>query len=312
MPDPEQPHVVILMAVYNGGAYLQEQLDSLADQAHPDWQLIAGDDGSTDDSREILDRFARQHPSIRLDGPGRGGAENFMSLVRRTPEHAPPGHWLAFCDQDDVWLPDRLSRGIAALNATAPDGPALYCSRTWITDDTLGNRRLSAPRPRAPSFRNALVQNIASGNTILLNPAAARLVEAASRDVERVVVHDWWVYQLVTGAGGQVVHDDRPTLLYRQHGVNQIGANDTASARLKRVRQLLRGSFRAWNETNARTLSDLQAHLTPENRQALADFSEMRHGSLPARLAALRRLGPYRQSVASTLALWVSVLLNRV
>ena len=219
---------------------------------------------------------------------------------------------MAFCDQDDVWLPDKLSRGIATLGDSEDPRPSLYCSRSWITDTALGQRRLSAARPRPPSFRNALVQNVASGNTILLNPAATRLVEEAAQKIERVVVHDWWVYQLITGAGGRVVHDDTPTLLYRQHDVNQIGSNDTRLARLRRIRQLLEGHFRDWNEVNIAALSRLEEYLTPENQEILAEFVAMRRGPMPARLARLWRLGLYRQSTISTFALWVALVLNRI
>jgi glycosyltransferase involved in cell wall biosynthesis len=312
MDGPQAPHVVILLAVYNGGDFLSDQLQSIARQTHDDWQVLASDDGSKDSSRKILEGFAAAHPVRCLSGPGAGAATNFLSLIRQTPDHAPAGHWMAFCDQDDVWLPDKLSRGITALGASDDPCPALYCSRTWITDTALGERRLSAARPRPPSFRNALVQNVASGNTILLNPAAARLVEEAAQKIERVVVHDWWVYQLITGAGGRVVHDDTPTLYYRQHDVNQIGSNDTRLARLRRIRQLLQGHFRAWNEVNIAALSRLDEYLTPENRAILAEFAAMRRGPMPARLARLWRLGLYRQSRISTFALWVSLVLNRI
>ena len=103
-----------------------------------------------------------------------------MSLIDTMEELTPRGTWMAFSDQDDVWLPDRLARGVAALGGHS--GPALYCSRTWITDERLESRRLSAPRPRSLGFRNALVQNVASGNTILLNAAAADLVRDAAAE----------------------------------------------------------------------------------------------------------------------------------
>ena len=308
----QAPHVAILLAVYNGGDFLSDQLQSIAAQEYQSWQVLASDDGSKDKSRDILGEFAAAHPAICLSGPGAGAAGNFLSLIRRTPEIAPAGHWMAFCDQDDVWLPDKLSRGIAALGDSEDPRPSLYCSRSWITDTVLGQRRLSAARPRPPSFRNALVQNVASGNTILLNPAATRLVEEAAQKIERVVVHDWWVYQLITGAGGRVVHDDTPTLLYRQHDVNQIGSNDTRLARLRRIRQLLEGHFRDWNEINIAALSRLEEYLTPENQEILAEFVAMRRGPMPARLARLWRLGLYRQSTISTFALWVALIFNRI
>lgn len=308
---PASPHVTILMAVRNGAALLPEQLDSFARQQHRNWSLLAGDDGSTDDSRAVLERFAEAGHDVRIiEGPRRGAWANFLRLVQALPEHAPAGTWVAFSDQDDVWLPERLSRGLAQLPADGP--PALYCSRTWITDVGLRGRRLSAPRPRPPSFRNALVQNIASGNTILLNPAAVRLLVAASKEPEELVVHDWWVYLLITGAGGVVVHDDTPTILYRQHSGNQIGANDGMRARLRRAGMILDGTFRSWHDANIDALRRSAHRLTAENRQILDEFAALRGCWAGARVSRLARLGLYRQSRLSSLALWVAAASGRV
>ncbi|WP_335747375.1 glycosyltransferase [Sulfitobacter sp.] len=301
------------MAVYNGADHLDEQLESFAAQTHTDWQLLASDDASRDGSRVVIERFAgTAGHTVCLDGPALGGTENFMSLIRAMPAHAPDGSWLAFSDQDDVWLPDRLQRGIAALQKTAPDQPALYCSRTWITNETLGERRLSVPRPKPLGFRNALVQNVASGNTILLNAAAARLVQDAASEATCPVVHDWWVYQLVSGAGGVLVHGDTPSLLYRQHEVNQIGANDTIRAKILRMAMLLSGTFRDWNDVNIAVLGRSAHRLTPQNRQLLEAFDALRGKGLVGRLKGLKRLGLYRQSRSSTMALWLAVFLGRL
>ena len=305
------PDIVVLMAVYNGGAYLAAQLESLAAQDYSGWYLVASDDGSRDGSVAVLEAFAKEHPRTSIvQGPGQGGTANFMSLVGGLGNDVARGTWMAFSDQDDVWLPDRLSRGVAALGAHS--GPALYCSRTWITDETLETRRLSAARPRALGFANALVQNVASGNTILLNAAAADLVRDAALEAGIPVVHDWWVYQLVSGAGGALVHDDAPTLLYRQHGVNQIGANDTARARVKRIGMLLAGDMRDWNDVNLAVLARHAPRLTLENRALMDAFTQARARWLPARLWQMARLGLYRQTRVSTVALWVAVCLGRL
>ncbi len=302
------------MAVHDGAATLPDQLASIAAQTHRNWRLLARDDGSRDNSREILRAFAAEgHDARLLTGTGRGAADNFMALIRAMPDHAPADSWLAFADQDDVWLPEKLARALATLGkAGSPDQPMLYCSRTWICDADLRNRRLSAPRPRPPGFRNALVQNIASGNTILLNPAAARLVCAAAREVDTVVIHDWWIYLLVTGAGGKIVHDDRPGLLYRQHAGNLIGANDGIGARLHRLRRLLAGDMRRWTDSNIAALSRSAARLSPANRALLETFAAMRAMPLPRLLSAFRSLGLYRQTHSATFALWLAVLLGRL
>ena len=195
------------------------------------------------------------------------------------------------------------------------DIPALYCSRTWITDAHLGNRRLSALFTKPPGFANALVQNIAAGNTILLNRAAAGLARAAAPGAVGIAdlpAHDWWLYQLVTGVGGTVVRDPAPTLLYRQHDANQIGANDGWRARMSRIGMLLGGRFSDWNAANITALETLGTHLTPKNRDALARFAALRQRALPGRVWGFARSGLYRQTALGQAALWLAVLLRRI
>lgn len=305
------PKVTILMAVYNGARDLRAQLDSFAAQDHHDWTLVASDDGSRDETRAILEAFAAEgHEVTILSGPCKGAAANFMSLLRWADENLPADRWLACSDQDDVWLPDRLSRGVAALEAAPSGQPALFCSRTWITDEALQGKRLSVPRPRPLGFRNALVQNVVAGNTILLDAAAARLVTAAAQEAGRVVVHDWWIYQIVSGAGGTLVHDDRPTLYYRQHAQNEIGANDSLGARMRRARMLLAGHFREWNEINIAALKPSRHRFTPANARLFDAFAGLREAPLRQRLATLRRLRLYRQTRISTAALWFSAIFD--
>jgi glycosyltransferase involved in cell wall biosynthesis len=306
------PNVAILLAVYNGEPYLPEQLESIVSQTHRNWMILASDDGSDDNSRSLLQTFSQQHPLILLEGPRQGAAQNFLFLLRRLQENYSNVQWISFCDQDDIWLPEKLERGLAALSEVPESVPALYCSRTWISDSASRPLRLSRPRPRPLSFCNALVQNVCSGNTILLNPAAATLALAAAEEANELVVHDWWLYQIITGAGGQVIHDDAPMLLYRQHTSNGIGANDTFFAQYKRLRQIYRGEFRKWNTINIAALNASIHRLTKENQERLIAFAELRDARLVKRILGLARLQLYRQTRASTIALWLSAALRRL
>ena len=302
--------VTILMGLYQGAAHLRAQLESFAAQDHADWRLIVSDDGSRDAGPEVLADFAAGRPAgqvVCVTGPGRGFAANYLSLLANLPDD--PG-WVAFSDQDDVWLPDRLSRGLAALTG---EGPALYCSRTWVTAADLSGRVASPLFRRPPSFRNALVQNVAAGNTILLNPAATRLLVASARVVPAVVAHDWWAYLMVTGAGGRILQDARPTLLYRQHGANSIGSNAGWRARARRLRQVWAGGLRAWNDTNTAALLATATLLTPEAQVILSDWQRMRATTpAPLRLIRLARLRLYRQTLASAAVLWLAAATNRL
>ncbi len=309
---PSLTHTQILLALYNGTPYLNEQLGSIAAQSHTDWCLLVSDDASADAGPAMVRDFATQHAAglVRMiDGPTAGAANNFMHLLQQSDPQA--GH-LALCDQDDVWLPHKLDRAITALAKTPSDQPALYCCRTLVCDAALGSQQLSRVPGRALTFRNALVQNVVAGNTIVLNRAAAGLARTAAAKASEIAVHDWWIYQIVTGVGGTVIFDDEPGLLYRQHGSNEIGAHHGAQASISRLTQVLRGRFRRWNDLNVAALSLIAPQFTPEHRQVLEDFARDRRGPLSRRLRALRRSGVYRQSRLGDAALWLSALTGRL
>lgn len=304
------PRVALLLATFNGAAHLEAQLASLAAQTVPPAWLIVGDDGSTDGTRDLLAAFDHAHPGIGLrlvEGPRKGAAMNFLSLLAHVPEGA---DMIGFCDQDDVWLPEKTARACAALGRA--EGPMLYCAATWVCDEALAHPRLSRSPTCAMGFRHALVQNVAGGNTMMLNRAAADLLIRAARGVGALVVHDWWAYQVVSGAGGHVVFDPEPCLLYRQHGRNQIGANDGTRARLRRIAMLLGGHFRDWNSVNLKALHVARPLLTVDSRQALDGFEALRRAPLSRRLRLLRQAGLYRQDLAGNASLWVAAILGRM
>jgi len=304
--DPARPEVTILMGLYNGARFLRAQLDSLAAQEGARWRLLAADDGSTDATRAILAGFAADHPQRRIgliEGPGRGPAPNFLRLIRSAD---PDSAFAALSDQDDVWLPGKLARATAALAAVPGDLPAIHCGRTILCDARLRPVGMSPLFRLPPSFRNALVQNVAGGNTMVLNRAALRLAQAAAAEAGEVVMHDWWLYQIVSGAGGLVLYDAEPMVLYRQHGNNVIGANASAAARLRRARLVAGGLLRKWNETNIAALTASAHRLTPENRALLAAFAAAKRAPLRARLEGLARLGLYRQTRGGRLGYWAA------
>ncbi|MDH3264993.1 MAG: glycosyl transferase, partial [Paracoccaceae bacterium] len=210
----------------------------------------------------------------------------------------------ALSDQDDVWLPAKLARATDRLAALPEDRPALYCGRTVICDEGLRRLGLSPLFARPPSFRNALTQSIGGGNTMVLNRPGLALARAAAAEAGRIIMHDWWLYQLVSGAGGTVLYDPEPQLLYRQHRQNQIGSNSSTAARLRRLGMVARGVLRDWNATNIAALRASAHRLTPENRALLEAFAAARAAPFPRRLGAFRRLGLYRQTRGGGLSYW--------
>jgi glycosyltransferase involved in cell wall biosynthesis len=299
------------MATYNGAAFLDEQFVSLHAQSHPWIDIVISDDGSTDGTRQILGKWEEKWEKGRFlvrRGPGRGFAENFRSLII---DPAIDAGYFAFCDQDDLWEPEKLEIAVSRLSGVASGMPALFCSRTLtITEagEAVGASPLFAKRP---SFRNALVQSLAGGNTMVFNLSAHSLMQRASVR-SGFVSHDWWAYLLVSGAGGEVFYCRRPLVRYRQHGSNQVGANTSMQARYSRLKRMLRGQFREWSDENLAGLEANADLLAPEALLILARFREARRAPLPRRLLDLGRSGVYRQTVSGNIGLYAAVLMKRL
>lgn len=307
-------HVTILMATRDAGPALDGQLRSFLDQTHRAWSLWVGDDGSSDDTRARIEAFRdRVGPSRQvrlLEGPRRGAAANFLSLL--THPDLPPGI-VALSDQDDVWLPDKLARAVRALGEDAgEEGRAvLYGAQSLHVDDDLRVTGVSRTAGAVPGFGNALVQNLVSGHSAVLSPAALALVRRAG-DPGAVPFHDWWLYQLVSGAGGRVVIDEARVLLYRQHRGNLMGAHDGPRAGLWRAGMVLGTGYRDWMRANMAALRRVSGYLTPEALALLDGVEATRARFGPSRARALHALGLRRHGLAGEAGLMMAALLGRV
>jgi glycosyltransferase involved in cell wall biosynthesis len=302
--------VAILFCTKDGAQFLEEQLESLANQTHKNWILIVSDDSSSDSSKKIIEKFATAHCQrvVFRDGPRQDFCQNFLSLATDPSIQA---DYFAFCDQDDVWFSDKLQRALESLATIPSQMPALYGTRAdLITVDGRPCGRSSLFK-RTPTFANALVQNIAGGNTLVFNIAAKRIIEQAG--TKKVVAHDWWTYQLISAVGGIVRYDPVPSLKYRQHDQNIIGSNLGWRQRARRLRQLFSSRFRDWNEINVAALESCRYLIDPKNRAVLEEFAKSRQSPrLFARLAHFVRSGVYRQSWLDNIALIAAVILRKL
>ncbi|QPC95306.1 glycosyltransferase [Mesorhizobium sp. INR15] len=307
----EDQRIAILMATRDGAAFIGEQLDSLLAQTHPLVDLWVSDDGSSDDTVAIVKswvgRWNKGSVSM-VDGPRRGFAANFRSMIVDTRIDA---DCYAFCDQDDIWEPDRLETAICWMQAFDAEIPLMFCSRTATMSETGSVIGCSPLFSQPPSFRNALVQSIAGGNTILINRAARDLVAKASASTE-FVSHDWWTYLVITAAGGIVRYDPRPLVRYRQHAANLVGANVSWRARISRLGRLFKGEFANWTDQNLGGLAVNRDILTRDAAACLDLFTKSRQGGLFRRLRLLRKSGVYRQTLAGTLGLYLAFIWRRI
>lgn len=311
------PVVDVLLATHNGSRYLRQQWESLEAQQGVEVVVHVADDGSSDDTLAVLRALeASRGGAVRavhwLDAPPRRSAtRSFLMLLSSAVSSRPEGQWFAYCDQDDVWLPGKLATAVAALAHQDEGRPALYGGRSMTVDADNRDRGLSPLFPHPPCFRNALVQNIMGGNTMVMNRAAALLVAASAH--ADVVWHDWLTYQLVSAADGYIHYDPRAFLRYRQHGNNVMGSNLRWMARWNRLMFMFRGDFRDWNRGNVAALKERAASFPQASRLRLEAFAHAREApGLWSRLAWLRRSGAFRQKPAEQLMLWLACALRRL
>jgi len=308
----DQPLVAVLLCTYQGEEFLPAQLNSIAQQTHRRWTVWASDDGSRDKTLAILERFRREWGEAALhivSGPRAGYVSNFLSLICNPAIRA---DYYAFADQDDIWESDKTTRALAWLATIPADKPALYMTRTRLIDEDgaeLGFAPLFTAQP--PDFLNAMVQNIAGGNTMVMNQAARDLLAGNSKTFD-VVSHDWWTYLLVTGSGGQAFYDVYPSVRYRQHRANVLGSNAGLVARLWRAVMVFGGRYKTWGDLNMNALALVRDILTPENQRIFDNYAAARSGSLPARILALRRSGVHRQGFIDNIGLYVATIFNRL
>lgn len=299
------------MGLCDAGAPLSAQLDSFLSQTWPDWDLYIGDDGGNAGDLQQVEVFhqraTRQGYRVFVNpGPRRGFVANYLQLLQNLPQDA---GLVALADQDDVWLPTKIERAVHALAGVT--APAMYCGARLIWTSATDQRRLSRPLKQVPSFRNALVENIAGGNTIVLNKAALTLIRQSPPVADSVFAHDWWIYLLVTGSGGQVIYDPMPHILYRQHSSNQIGAGEHWRSWARARADVLNSKWRERIACNLAALDAARDLLTAENQALLNRLNTARIVSIPARLRLMAELGLYRQNRLSQIGFWGAVALGR-
>lgn len=225
----------ILMATHNGSRFIGEQIESIQSQTYENWRLLVSDDCSNDGTLDVVRRYATKDTRIRVvsEGVYHGGAkENFFSLMGFAD--AP---YCMFCDQDDVWLPEKIEKCLAEMCRLERDCetavPLLVFCDMKVVDVKLSVISDSFERyvnlsPRRTEFSHVLAQALGAGCSFLMNH---ELIERSLHccDLSAIVMHDWWV-SLVAAAFGQISYLDESLCLYRQHGGNEVGARRFSAA----------------------------------------------------------------------------------
>lgn len=228
--------IAILMATYNGEKYLEEQIKSILWQDFEDWELFFHDDKSADGTLDIINRYVYRYPEkmhLMADSieHGRGARDSFIWLL----EHVDSEYYM-FSDQDDIWLPHKISivyNRICELERVVPSLPAMVYTDLCVADRygfpvRLSSYEMAKMKPKwFDSFDSYCVMCKCAGCTSIFNESARRCTLPIH---PMAFMHDWWIALMVWKHGGRCVSIDTPTILYRQHGNNECGAPEYGRA----------------------------------------------------------------------------------
>ena len=209
------PLVSIVIATYNGAAYLEEQLESIIAQTYPNIEIIASDDGSTDNTVEILLKYASAHKNFTLikNATNLGYIKNFEQAMV-----AASGEYIAPCDQDDYWQPNKISLMVDAIE----NYPMLYCNSELVDDKLQSLGKKMSDKKNLATYTNCLIfvtDNCIAGHATLLTKKLFLLAIPFHQQIP----HDWWLPYVATFYGG-IKYLDIPLVKYRNHAGNFIGA----------------------------------------------------------------------------------------
>lgn len=220
--------VQVLMSTYNGEKYLREQIDSILAQKDVIVKIFIRDDGSTDNTKLILNEYKRNGKIEWYDGDNLKPALSFLDLMKNAGDF----DYYAFCDQDDIWDENKLSIAIDKLNINKSDKPAMYFSNAKLINEngeSLHKYHLS--KKINITAESGFIQNIALGCTIVFNREALNKAILADYSTD-IAMHDAWIYRICL-AFGEVIYDDKAYIRYRQHNNNVVGGRKNIIKRIK-------------------------------------------------------------------------------
>lgn len=217
--------VLVLMSTYNGEKYIRTQVDTVLAQEGVETALLVRDDGSSDNTMDILEEYSQRNLLTWYKGGNLRSARSFMDLIEKAPKY----DYYAFCDQDDYWLIDKLQIAVEKLKTHY--GPCLYYGAPRLVDEELNSLESSSNMyEKMTTFSSALINSKATGCTMVFNDMLMNILRRGNP--EHITMHDGWVHKVCLAIGGEVIFDPDVHILYRQHTNNVVGVSNSIKSRI--------------------------------------------------------------------------------
>jgi glycosyltransferase involved in cell wall biosynthesis len=294
----------LVLAIYNGEKFLPQLLDSLNAQSRSGWRMIYRDDDSDDKSIQVLQNYHSSNFNIIRDTSVQGNlgvVGNFSCLLQQSN-----ASYVMLADQDDVWYSEKIAKSFAAIrqlerNVAGVIQPTLVFTDVNVVDVDINIQHSSflkmqgLERLMKPKFNQLLTQNVAPGCTMIVNRA---LLDLALPIPMEAAMHDWWLMQ-VASLFGRIGYIDEPTMAYRQHGANQVGA--TSRSLKSMMQDILNGGA---NYKKRLLQAQLQAGTLIDRYSEKMDRSDLAaasvFASLPTKPLLLRQIIAWQNGLRKT------------
>lgn len=301
--------IIILLSTYNGEEYLEEQLLSIKNQSYNNLKVIVRDDGSSDGTIRILEQWEHKYPNwiTWYAGENIGYIKSFLELLYNAPDVA----YYAFCDQDDIWLKDKVEVAINYLKQSE-NVPSIYTSNVTYCDKNL---RIEGESKfyKNTTLWSALLYNQAVGCTMVFNKKLKQemlRVPLENIKLSNVNSHDCWVYRLCLAAGGISYFDETSHILYRQHGNNQVGGTSKGiNIWISRLRRIMRKDRNAKLEIAKEIYMCYSEFLPEESVRTLNEFSNY-NVKLKNRIALVKNKEIYKGNILVDGCLFLSIMVG--
>ncbi len=262
--------LIVLLSTYNGERYLRQQLDSLINQDLKPDKILVRDDGSKDDTINILEEYASEHPFIEYYyGQNKKPARSFWELMSVADE----ADYYALCDQDDVWQKDKLSVAVNMLEKEDKDIPLLYCSKYTLTDENLNPMETEISKLYSyTDFAHSLLYHTAPGCTFVFNNLARKKALQYDLSKEFFMIHDAIIHKVVA-MFGKVILDNDSHIYYRQHGNNEIGMKSgPIKTFISRINNFTSGKMINYRSKTAKSLLNVYGNECSDEQRRLLEI----------------------------------------
>lgn len=306
--------VKIIMATYNGAKYITEQVESVMKSEYRDFHLYVFDDCSKDDTIFSLEFLSKKYPdmiTIVQNETNKGHTGNFLEGLHEVAQDGNEKDYYMFCDQDDIWMPKKIGITVAAMEAMekkyGKSMPLLVFTDARIMSDR-GERlgtfiKQSHYEVEKRDVAHILMENKGMGCTMMMNHALASKLQ---KYPEYARHHDWW-FMLAASALGHTAFVNRPTLLYRQHGNNEVGVSGFAQYAVGRVKKLKaqKKQIEALYLQAEEFFQTFKSELSEENKRVFRAFTEMKKQGWLARRKTALKYGFLKSGIVRNIGLMI-------